>query len=83
MSDHHLKTRKVDKEDTETLCRDCHKFIHALYTNKQLADPKLGLDTVQGLLQKPEFVKAVSFIKKIPPGRKVAIRQSRDRRSRR
>jgi len=83
MSKHHLRTKKVDKQATEFMCRDCHHYVHALFTNKQLADPDLGLDTVEGLMARPEYAKAVEFIRKLPPGRRVAIRQSKQRKNRR
>ena len=83
MSKHHLRTRKVDKHNSEHLCRDCHGFIHALFTNAQLADPTLGLDTLEGLLGNEEYRRAVTFIRKLEPGRKVAIRESNGRKRRR
>lgn len=79
MSNHHLRTKKVDKDRQVYLCRDCHGFVHALFTNKQLADPKRGLDTLEGLMRRAEYAKAVSFIRSVPVGRKVAIRESKSR----
>lgn len=79
MSNHHLRTKKVDKNHVLYLCRDCHAFIHALFSNKWLANPRKKLDSLKGLLERPEYVKAVSFIKKVPVGRKVNINASRGR----
>jgi len=79
MSAHHLRTRKADKWLTEMLCRDCHKYIHALFTNKELADKNSDLHTIEGLMAREEFAKAVKFIRTIPPGRKVSIYMSNDR----
>jgi len=76
MSKHHLRTKKVDKNLQAYLCRDCHRFIHALFTVKQLRDPRNSLDTLDGLMSRPEYAKAVSFIRSIPVGRKVAIDES-------
>lgn len=83
MSNHHLRTKKVDKDKQVYLCRDCHGFIHALFTNKQLADKRKGLDSLEGLMDRPEYAKAVSFIRSVPVGRKVAIRESKSRRGKR
>jgi hypothetical protein len=80
MSKHHLRTKKEDKDLQVYLCRDCHRFIHAIFTVKQLRDPRNGLDTLEGLMSRPEYVKAVSFIRSIPVGRKVAIHESSDTR---
>ena len=79
MSKHHLRTRRADKHLKEPMCRDCHTFVHRLFTNKELADPELKLDTVEGLLANEEYAKAVKFIRKLPPGRRVRIAQSRKR----
>jgi hypothetical protein len=83
MSYHHLRTKKVARLEQVQLCRDCHGFIHALFTNKQLADRRRELDTLEGLMKRPEYAKAVSFIRTVPPGRKVAIRESKRRKRRR
>lgn len=83
MTKHHLRTKRVDKKATEFMCRDCHHYVHALFTNKQLADPDENLDNLDGLMLRPEYVKAVEFIKKLPPGRRVKIRQSNGRRRKR
>lgn len=82
MSDHHLRTRRADTELTERLCRECHKFAHSLFSNKELADPELGLDSVEGLLAHEEYASAVAFIKKLRPGRKVAIHRSNRKKKR-
>lgn len=79
MSDHHLRTKKADRDLTELMCRDCHTFVHRLFTNRELADPEMNLDTVEGLLANEDFAKAVRFIRKLPPGRRVQIAESNDR----
>jgi len=68
MTEHHLKTRRVDKDDTAMLCRECHKTVHGLFDNKELRDSSRGLDTVEGLLADPLIRKALSHIRKLPPG---------------
>jgi len=83
MSNHHLKTRAKDKHDTELLCRACHKTIHGLFTNKELRDSKLGLDTIEGLRAHPQIQSALRFIKKIPPGTRIKMSLPLERRKKR
>lgn len=64
---HHLRTRKKDRDDVELICRQCHRTVHALFTNAELRDPAFGADTVEGLLEKSEFSQALTFIRKQPP----------------
>jgi len=83
MTKHHLKTRRKDKGDVEKVCRECQKTIHTLFTQAELRDPRLGLDTIEGLLANERFAKAVAFIKTVPPGAFMKTRESRQRRGRR
>lgn len=83
MEKHHLQTRRKDKADTELICRECHKTIHGLFTNTQLRDPSLSLDTVEGLLENGQFVKAVKFIAKLRPGKRMKMKASKNKRRRR
>jgi hypothetical protein len=57
MERHHLRT-----------CRECHKTIHGLFTREALRDPRNALDTVAGLLANPQFARALRFIRTVPPG---------------
>lgn len=79
MSKHHLRTRKADRHLVELLCRDCHSFIHRLFTNKELAVDDSPFNTVEGLLAHPDYAKAVAFIRKLPVGRRVQIKESNRR----
>ena len=76
MQKHHLKTKRVDKELTEWMCKDCHRAVHALFTIKELRKQE-DLNTVEGLMVKPEFAKAVDFIKTQPAGRRIRMRSSK------
>lgn len=67
MQKHHLKTRRV-AEVTELICRDCHKTIHGLFGNNEIRTAALGLDTLDGILGHDAFQKALTFIRKVPPG---------------
>ena len=83
MTKHHLQTRKVDKHDIETLCRDCHSTIHKLFVNGELRDTHSPLNTIEGLLADPDYAKAVKFIKTLPPGRRLRIKESKRRKRKR
>lgn len=83
MTKHHLKTRKADKYDTELMCRECHSYVHRLFTNKELADPASPLNTVEGLLANPEYAKAVAWIRKQDPRKHPKIHTSNRKRGRR
>jgi flagellar biosynthesis regulator FlbT len=76
MEKHHLKTRRKS-EETKEICRECHKTIHGLFSNRMLRDEELGLDTVDGLLQNKRFYKAVRFIRKLEPGETMQMNDSK------
>lgn len=80
---HHLKTRRKDKRDTHDICVECHKTIHGLFEHRELRDERTGLGTIEGLLANEKFAKALSFIKKVPAGSTMGMRQARSRRKRR
>ena len=73
---HHLQTRKVDRHDIELICVDCHKAVHALFSNKQVSRE---LNTVESLLEDEQFQKAVGFIRKQSPTSRNRFRRSKSR----
>ena len=77
---HHLKTKRVDKEETELMCKECHKTIHGLFKQEDLRNPILELDSIEGLLKNKRFLKAVGHIKKVIPGSFMKMRQSKHKR---
>jgi len=81
MEKHHLKTKRVDKKNTELVCRECHKTIHSLFSNTELRNPMLGLDTSEGLLANERMQKAIKFIKKLPPGEFMRTKESNHRKN--
>ena len=81
MEEHHLQTRRKSKEAVELICQECHKTIHGLFTQRELRDSRLGLDTVEGLLGNDRFLKALGHIKKLAPGVKLKMRQAKSRRA--
>ncbi|MBV8707412.1 MAG: hypothetical protein JO028_09490 [Acidobacteriaceae bacterium] len=56
------------------LCRACHKFVHTVLSERQLADE---YNTVHQLLTHPEIAKFVRWIAKRPPGLRVSSRKRR------
>ena len=82
MEGHHLQTRRESKV-TDKVCRECHKILHGLFSNTQLRDPRLELDTLEGLLANEDLLRAVTFIReKIKPGEFMRMRESKSRKRR-
>lgn len=79
LSDHHLVPRSRGGRTTETVCLDCHKQIHAMYSNKQLEDE---LNSVEALLADPQFTKFAAWIAKRPFGATAKARRARNSRRR-
>jgi O6-methylguanine-DNA--protein-cysteine methyltransferase len=80
---HHLKTRRKDKKGTEKICRECHRQFHVLFGNNEIRNTELGLDTLEGILENEEFQRALKFIRKVPPGTSITVRESNLRGKRR
>ena len=75
----HTKARIRKKWDKETLrsrlamvCSGCHKQIHAVLTEKELADT---FHTVEALQAHPELAKYVAWAQKKNPRGAVAVRR--------
>lgn len=51
-----------------TICRDCHKAAHLLFSNREL---ERRYNTVDSLLAHPEMLKMITYIRKQDPGGKV------------
>jgi hypothetical protein len=75
-SDHHMVPRSCGGKTTQTICQDCHKAIHACFTNKELEET---FHTVEALLTNDFFAKMVRYISKQDPGGKITTRKSKDR----
>ena len=79
MQRHHMETRR-ESDETEEICKECHKTIHGLFSNTMLRDPGLNLNSVEGLLSNERFYKAVKFIRKLEPGDTMRMRDSQKKR---
>ena len=76
MQRHHLETVR-ESNKTEEICRECHKTIHGLFSNQMLRDERLELNIIDGLLKNERFYKAVKFIRKLEPGERIRMRDSK------
>lgn len=75
---HHLMPREEGGSygPTANLCRTCHKQIHALYTNKELA---VCHDTIERLRHDEKISKYIKWIRKQPAETLVRVRKSNER----
>lgn len=75
-SDHHMVPKSRGGRTTETICSDCHKAIHAMFTNKELEET---YHTPEALLANVDFAKMVKFISKQDPGGRITTKKNKDR----
>jgi hypothetical protein len=61
--EHHLVPRLKGGKETQLLHRICHRQIHALFSEVELAT---RYNTVEALLEHPEIRKFVAWVKKRP-----------------
>jgi hypothetical protein len=73
---HHAKLKRRSPDVTFDICRECHQVVHGLFPGTALAR-RPDLWTVDGLKRDPAIVKAVAFVKKIPPGCGTRMRERR------
>lgn len=80
LSDHHLVPRSRGGRATQIpICLDCHKQIHAMYSNKRLEEE---LNSVEALFADPKFARFAAWVAKRPLGALVRARRSKDSRRR-
>lgn len=79
---HHLTPREMGGAflATANLCIPCHKQIHALYTNEELA---LRLHTIPLLQDDPQIKKYLAWIKKQPSSKLSKVKKSKERKKKR
>lgn len=79
---HHLLPREEGgkEEHIAYICEACHKHIHALYTNRELA---VRLNTIEDLQADDKISKYLKFIRKQPASKKVRSYKSKERRKKR
>lgn len=62
---HHWIPKKEGGADWSHLHRICHKKLHSLFSEKELAS---AFSTPQALLRQPDMVNFVSWVRKQPAG---------------
>ncbi len=72
--DHHLVPKSKGGKITVPLHRVCHRQIHAIFTDGQLAKT---FSTISALLEDPAMQKFVAWIKSKPPGFSDAAKDSK------
>ncbi|MFS0782934.1 HNH endonuclease [Bacillus sp. 1P06AnD] len=78
---HHLTPKELGESflPTALLCIACHKQIHAIYTNEELA---ARLSTVKELREDEKIRNFIKWIRKQPSGRLVRTKKAKERRRR-
>lgn len=76
LTEHHLTPREAGGKSLPTalLCTTCHKQIHALFTNKELA---LNLNTLQKLHDDEKIQRYLKWVEKQPVSAEFTIKKSR------
>ena len=76
---HHLTPKELGGSflPTAKLCLPCHKQIHALYTNEELA---ARMNTIERLRDDEIIKKFVKWIQKQPSSKLITVSKSKDRR---
>lgn len=78
ISRHHLIPKQIRKKTEEDnlvyLCSHCHKAIHALFTNRELAGT---YNSIESLKRSPRIVKYLNFLKTVAPGEEIPMKKSR------
>ena len=68
------KLKKQDFNETIQVCSSCHKQIHALFSEKELAEQ---VNTLEKLRDKPELMEFVSWIASKPAEFKARVNKKK------
>lgn len=79
LTEHHLVPKSRGGKETVSICRDCHRQIHALFENKILEN---DLNTIELLIANEEFARYLKWVAKKPFGAVKKARRSKETRSR-
>ncbi|MCY8920358.1 HNH endonuclease [Bacillus atrophaeus] len=82
LTEHHLTPKEEGGTFllTAMLCIPCHKQIHALYTNQELA---ARLSGIEELRRDPQLAKFVKWIRKQPASKLIKTRKANERKKKR
>lgn len=75
--EHHLVPKLKGGRETQTMHRICHRQIHALFTEAELAQ---CFNTAEALLEHPEVQRFVTWVKKKPPDFYESVKMSNRKR---
>ncbi|MBH0228741.1 HNH endonuclease [Halobacillus yeomjeoni] len=80
-TEHHLVPRQFGGVNGPTimLCDACHRQIHALFTNEELA---AFYHSVERLRDHPDMKKYLKWVQKQDPEKKITIRKSNRKKNR-
>ncbi|WP_433748809.1 HNH endonuclease [Falsibacillus pallidus] len=78
VTEHHLTPKEMGGAflPTAMLCIPCHKQIHGLYTNEELA---VRLNTIEKLKADEQVWKFIKYIRKQPSTKLPKVKKSNDR----
>lgn len=68
------KRKKAVPGSTTEICSACHRQIHALFENKQLARE---LNTVEKLKDEPQMQKFLAWVKQQNPHKRVSVHRQK------
>lgn len=68
----HTKRKKLDPGETIDICPACHRQIHTLFENRQLAQE---LNTIDALKFHPDMAKFLAWVRKQDPDRKIKVKR--------
>ena len=74
MSKHHLVPKSRKGKETVLLCRNCHRQIHALYTEKEL---ERSFGTLEELLAAEKLQPWIGWARKRKPSGRVKTKTSK------
>jgi hypothetical protein len=73
---HHWQPKSQGGKEAQYLHRTCHRKLHSLFTDKQLA---VEVNTPEKARQHPEMQRFIRWVRRQPPERVVRHRQPRSR----
>ncbi len=76
---HHLVPKSRQGKVVVPICHDCHRQIHALYTEREIEQ---RLDTIDKLKTDPQIGAFLAWVKKRPVGTRAQVRTSHGKRKR-
>ena len=75
LTEHHVVPKSRGGRDTISICRDCHRQIHALFDNKTL---ERELNSIEDLKRNPGVKRFLKWLKKKPYGSAHKARRSKN-----